>query len=247
MKLYIFRDNKINVDQFAKVKAELSSLYKTNAGVELEYVEEAYDFTTYPKEWYTPTDEGVKKTFLRDLCKQVHAKHAEDVDHVILLIHRDNWNLTGVWGWNISNQYYNYHVQQCRYDNRNTANSVGTLYHEIMHAHDRYILTYTGINISEVVKVTDWDDDVVHGGRYTNRNFGFAYIRYNENQSALKAIGTHLQVSRALRKELFSKRKRTLLEIAMLYAQLLIVKKRQQQLATLPDIAIRQTTCTRHT
>jgi hypothetical protein len=239
MKLLLLLDNKIREDQLATVKKEVAAIYKTNTGITLEFVEEWRDFSNVPKEWYDASSEGIKKSYIADATREIYRRHTEAVDQVVFFIHRDNWNLTGVWGWNLSKAYNGYGVQQCRFDNRNLANTVGTLYHELMHDHDTFIYTYKGINIETILKVKDWDDDVVHGGKYSGTTYGYGYIRHNENQAALKQIGPLLSQAIEERRKLYLKRQITMLQEIVRLQQLVIVLKRQMEARSRGDIAIR--------
>jgi hypothetical protein len=239
MKILLLCDYKIDETQLKSVKTELSGIYKTNTGIKLSFIDEWRDLSNVPKEFYTPEDEGIQKAYITKVAKEIYARYAESVDHIVFLIHRDNWNLKGVWGWNTSRVFSGYAVQQCRFDNKNLANSVGTLYHELMHDHDSFIYTYLGKKVEDAVLVDDWDDNVVHGSRYTATNFGFQYIRHNENQSALKLIGLDLALAVVERRKLYEKKLRPILEEIIRLSKILIIRKRQQMATLRGDIAIR--------
>jgi hypothetical protein len=235
MKILLLVDYKINEDQLKRMKAEVQSIYKKN-GVNISFIDEWRDLSNVPKEWYDSSAEGIKRSYIADVTKEIYARYAKDVDQVVFLIHRDHWNLTGVWGWNMSRVFNGYGVQQCRFDNRNQANSVGTMYHELMHDHDSYVYVYTGKIIEDIIKVPNWDEDLVHAGKNTGTSFGWKYIRYNENQEALKAISAVLNEAIEARQKVWLKKKVSMLEqIVKLYQQL-IVLRRQVEIQTRGDI-----------
>lgn len=226
MKILLITDYKINEEQLKSVKKSVSDIYKTNTGITLEFVDEWRDLSNVPKAWYDDEAEGIDKAYIAKVTKEVYARYREDIDQVMFLIHRDHWTLTGVWGWNLSRVYNGYGVQQCRFDNRNLVNSIGTMYHELMHDHDTFIYTYLGKNIEDSVLVKDWDDDVVHGGRYSGTTFGWKYIRHNENQEALKLIGPLLKEAVEKRRIVWLKTKLGYLqEIVRLYERVAILKR----------------------
>ena len=226
MNILILADNKINESQLKQVKAEVALIYKKNTDIKLNYVEEWRDLSNVPKEWYTSTDEGIKKSFIAETTKEIYSRYKDRLDQVVFLIHRDNWNLTGVWGWNLSKIYNGYSIQQCRFDNRNLNNSIGTLYHEFMHDHDSFIYTFLGTKIENKVLVKDWDDDVVHGGKYSKTTYGWDYIRYNENQPALELIGDDLKSAIAKKRSAYAGKEKELLQMAVILLRQLIAERR---------------------
>lgn len=238
MNILLLVDKKIRQSQLDKMKSEVASLYKTNCNITLKWFEESRDFTTIPTEWYRPEDMGIKKTHIKKVAAEIYDRYAEEIDEVVFLIHKDNWTLEGVWGWNMSNVYNGYGIQQCRFDSRNVSNSIGTLYHELHHDHDTFIYTYTGIKIERVVGVVDWDDDITHGGRYSGRDYGWDYIRYKENQDSLVQIKPFLQKAIKERRSIFTTKVGLMEKIIQLQKQL-IVLLRQKQAGLRGDLAIK--------
>jgi len=226
LKILLLVDNKIKQDQLDAVKAEVASFYQLNCKIKLAFTEERRDFSNVPKEWYDEETEGIQKKYIAEVTKELYKKYAEDIDEVVFFVHRDNWTLTGVWGWNLSKTFSGYGVQQCRFDNKNLANSVGTLYHELHHDHDTFIFTYTGVKIETIANVIDWDDDITHAGRFTGTNYGYKYIRHNENQESLKIIAPYLQQAIAKRREIWDKKKVGYLQQIIKLAEQVIVIQR---------------------
>lgn len=220
-------DNKIREDQLAQTKREVAGFYKNNAGVTIKWHEEWRDFTSYPKEVYWGGYEGLKISYISQATKEINSRWHEEIDCVVFLIHRDHWNLNGVWGWNHSATFHGYGVQQVRFDNRNVANSVGTLYHEMMHDLDTFCFTYTGQHIKTIVNVNDWDNFCVHGGRDTGEEntTEWRYIRYNENQQALKAIAGVFVNAIKKRRDLFTKRIGFMQEIIRLAEKVIVLQR----------------------
>jgi hypothetical protein len=218
---------KIREDQLAQVKKEVSAIYKKNTDVTVKFHEEWKDFTTYPKEVYWGGYEGLQRSYIQQATKEINSRWHEEIDNVVFFIHRDNWNLNGVWGWNHSAQFNGYGVQQCRFDNRNIVNSIGTLYHEMMHDHDTFVYTYTGKHIAPLINVASWDNFAVHGGRDTGEEGkdGWKYIRYNENQHALKDIASVFLEALHKRRSLFTKRVGMMQEIIRLAEQVLALQR----------------------
>lgn len=224
MNILLLLDNKINEDQLKEVKKQVSKIYKDNTGIKLYFTDEWRDFSNVPKEFYTKEEEGIKKSYLAETTKEIYSRYKDRIDHVVFFIHKDNWKLTGVWGWNTSKVFNGYGVQQCRFDTK-VVNTVGTLYHELMHDHDSFIYTYTGKVIEKMVLVKDWDDDVVHGGRYSLTNYGWKYIRYNENQPALQLIADALKEALAVKRKPISRSE--LINLALILARQLVTKRRK--------------------
>jgi hypothetical protein len=247
MNVLLLLDNKIREDQLAQVKREVAELYKNHCGITIKFFEEWRDFSNVPKEWYDAEAEGIKKSYIAEVAKEVYARYAEEIDNLVFFIHRDHWNLTGVWGWNLSQYHQGYSVQQCRFDSRNVANSIGTLYHEFTHDHDTFIYIYNNVRIAPLVGVKDWDGDFTHGGRFTGNPTPFKYIRHKENAEALSKIASELKKAYEKRRVLFLKKQLSLLQQILRLKQQLEVLYRQRTAATIKsDIAIKPKNVCRH-
>jgi hypothetical protein len=128
----------------------------------------------------------------------------------------------GIWGTNYSNIYHGYQVHYARYDRDNMANALGTLYHETMHSFDTVILTELGVNIAQMIGVSNWDKDIIHG-----KHPSYSYIRYKENLDALTYIAPYLKKAYAQRKARFDKHV-GLMKTVIQLLQTLVVLYRQQ-------------------
>jgi len=194
MKILILKDKKIDNEQLQEVERQFIDLMYENALITPVFSQEDYNFDSYPKEVSSDGDEHLPDSYLRKMIADVYKKHGETIDHIIPLIHRDNWNLNGIWGTNYSNIYNGYQVHLCRFDNRNLANSLGTIYHECMHSFDAFIKTYTGVDINKLGKFGNWDKHVVHGGRPDQVGvYKWGYIRHKENTDILAYISVSLR------------------------------------------------------
>lgn len=194
MKLFILKDTKIRQEQLDEVERQFIDLYYEHTKITPVFYHQDFDFNVYPKEASSDGDEHLTDKYLRDTVSAVFNTKKDTIDHVVLLIHRDNWNLAGIWGTNYSNIYSGYQVQACRFDNKNLANSLGTLYHEVMHSHDTFIKTYTGVDINKFGRWPNWDKNIVHGGRPDQvGTYKWTYIRHMENTDALAYIGPYLK------------------------------------------------------
>lgn len=214
MKILILKDKSVNNTLLGQVQLQVEDIYKRNTGVQLEWAIEETDYSSYEIEEYLPWRGywGLRRSDIATKMKDVYSRWREEVDVVVYLIDSSNWKLTGVWGWAISKAYSGYGVLQVRFanekshtDTRNVNNTVGTLYHELMHDHDSFVFTYTGKLVEHIVPVESWDGFCVHGGRDLGREGedGWKYIRYNENQHALKAISKEFNEALVKRRSLF--------------------------------------------
>lgn len=149
-------------------------------------------------------DYGIDKGYIKDHAQDIWERHRWDVDLVMFLVHDDSWNDSGdgIWGWNLANAHKGYEIEQVRWDPKNSANTVGTIYHEIAHSHDSFIYRNLGVWIEGIVGVSDWDRDMVHGNGHQ-----FDYIQYNENLEAIKKISTYLNQSSLKRRALQDERR----------------------------------------
>jgi hypothetical protein len=220
MKVLLLTDKTINKTLLGQVQLQIANNYKD---LNMEFITEDFDFTTYPIEQYWGGYFGIQQAWLRARCADVYKRWAEEVDVVVFLIASPNWKLDDpaivgdkpVWGWNISNQFSGYGVQQVRFaqvpnhtDQRNVNNSAGTLYHELHHDHDTYVFVNTGKVIENIVGVRDWDNDITHGG-----SPDWAYIRtVSDNVASINRIMPNLIESRDARKRVFLTKKVGLLQ-----------------------------------
>lgn len=211
MRFVILKDIKITETEWLKLAQEFTDFIKSNTGLTPIFFIEPKDYTVVPTELDSDGDLKPSVAYLKSLTRGVHDKYGDyGIDSVVMLVHRDNWIFTGIWGSNFSNLYYKYHVHLCRFDNKNVANSLGTLYHEWMHSLDSLIATHTGIDINKYFLTTkcfaDWDNTCVHGNRFKGcSQTPYKYIKWKDNTDALKMIAPDLKVAYAKRKEMYLK------------------------------------------
>ena len=109
-----------------------------------------------------PTEQG-KKESERDygirITADVRKKYGDTVDLVQVVFTTKDWPLDS----NISGKQYNdsFNDYQLAFvkEGRDCA---GTATHENAHSWDNLCWIYLGVNLSQVVGVNDWDDDIVH-------------------------------------------------------------------------------------
>lgn len=212
MRHVIYLDNKITDKQFEQWKTEDIWFWETFADITPLYWVIRQDFSDYPVEPDFDGDARPTRAFMKSLTDNVYTRYSKDgTDFILLLVHDSNWqsagelfevfkkkhNITkpkGIWGTNMSNVYHNYHVQYCRWDSKNMANTFGTLYHERHHALDALIATETGVNVNPILKVKAWDSGCTHGGEKP-----WQYIRHKENTDSIETITPHLKEALAKR------------------------------------------------
>lgn len=230
MKILLLKDKKIRSQDLSIVIREVSDIYKQAANIDLTFYTEDWDYTEYPTSVYPGYGDvtGIDYAYLRKHTSDVYSRWSESVDHVVFLIHRDNWTLKRVWGWNISTYFSGYSVAQVRFDHKNLANSVGTLYHELMHDHDAMVYTYTGEVLEDfVTNTSDWDRDVVHGGRDYGGHATWEYIRYKENQAALTMAAPHIRKAAEKRHAVYTKKKLAKMQEIIRLGNMAVVLLRQ--------------------
>lgn len=205
MRHVVFLDLKITQAAFDRWKAEDILFWKA-IGIKPQYWVIRQDFSDYPVEPDADGDARPTRAFMRKLTDDVHAKYQRDgTDFVMLLVHEKNWKSSGplfeefkkkhgivkprgIWGFNLSNVFHNYHLQYCRWASRNHANIFGTIYHERHHALDALIRTETGVNVNPLINVKSWDSGCTHGEEKP-----WHFIRHKENIKSLEAIAPHLK------------------------------------------------------
>lgn len=232
MRLLILKDTKIAAKQLSNVLEDFSSFVKQNTDITPEFYIEDEDYSKVPT---TPDADGDLKPsheYLTALTTKAHSKYGNyGVDSVVILVHRDNWVFKGIWGTNWSNVYRKYHVHLVRYDDRNLANSFGTLYHEWMHSLDALIKVHTGFEIDTLFADTscwvNWDSTVVHANRFRGcSDMPYTYIRYKENTDALRLIAPYLRDAYKVRKEHYLAPYRTVQLKVIEFLRILINRKR---------------------
>jgi len=204
MRFVILKDVKITDTQLTELQKEFSAFVSQYTGITPTFYVMHEDFTKVPT---TPDGDGDLKpttTFTKSLIDKVYAKYGYwGIDHVVLLVHRDNWIFTGIWGTNWSNIYHQYHVHLCRFDSNNIANSLGTLYHEWMHSLDALIKTHTGTDVTPLFGLS-YDKYIVHGGRPgAEGTTKWKYIKWKDNSEAMTILAPHLKAAYKVRKELY--------------------------------------------
>jgi len=218
MNILCLKDNKIDDAELKEVYHEVFEIYRDNSSVEPQLFTEARDFTDLPFVDYWKDAPGIDKSHIKSVTKDIKKRWGYEVDLVDFMVHEENWEPMeeGIYGWNIASSFSGYEVEQTRFDAVNHANSVGTLYHEIMHSHDSFVKRMVNTVIEKQIGVDDWDDVVVHGN-----GEGYEYIRYKENKEVLQQISTELASSFAKRRELQKEREQELLKLKGLLQRLL--------------------------
>ena len=175
MRLVIKQDFLITKEESEELQRRITDLYYENAHITPEFYIEKTDYSNYPT--YIDSDGDIRptSTYLKSFSDDVFSRYGEwGTDHIIVLIHEDNWKsdtdfIKGIWGTSYSNLWgHSYHLQYVRYDRDNMANSEGTFYHELMHSHDNLIKTTLGEEIDKLF-TTEIDDD----GKYIKGTLKF--------------------------------------------------------------------------
>ena len=198
MRTALIKDIEIPQNEFDEVIAQVKDIYQKNAGVDLEIDVLEWSIPNLPFVEYYGGNFGISFNYLDLVARMIEASYGKKYDQITICVSAQNWTPKTVWGWNISAGIRGYEVQQCRFDTASTrkptriANSVGVIYHEMMHSHDGFCYRMLGSVIERypALKVTDFDEDVVHG-----RSEHWEYIRHKENTEALKIIKYALQAS----------------------------------------------------
>lgn len=222
MRLLILKDKDIKETDLNIVLDGIDEIYHSNADIDITFTINEHDYTEVSGE-QRYTFDSLPYGYIKKEVDRVHKRDNYAFDHIIFLVHRDNWRYQDkrVWGENFSNVFYDYHVEIVRFDNKNLANSIGTMYHEIHHSHDALIETELGVKVESIVEVDDWDSGITHGGESP-----WEYIRYKENTRSLYKIKSLLKKAYENRKQRHLKVKVGMLQqIVKLMQQLVILKR----------------------
>ncbi len=196
MRHLLLVDKIIPEENLQKWIKEDTGFWQSFAIIKPEYYIERHDFTDYPIELDSDGDVRPSTKWLKDMTDNIHKSyHDFGTDFVMILIHQSNWQSGKIWGTNWSNKYRNYHVQYCRWDKSNSANTFGTLYHERHHALDALIATEIGVDVKPLVNVNAWDNGITHG-----KEKPWEYIRWKQNTDSIEKIAVPLREALAKRK-----------------------------------------------
>ena len=220
MRLVIRKDKKITAEEMDQLRREFTKLYKKNAGVTPEFYIEEHDYTNYPTYVDSDGDKRPTERFLKDISSGVYDRYGEfGTDHIVVLVHEDNWRSPSIWGVAYSNLWHTYQVTYCRFDKDNSANSLGTLHHEVMHTLDMLVKTTIGVNLDKIdIFAPDWDQQVVHG-----KGANYSYIRHKDNLDALQYISPYLQEAYAKRRSMHEKHIGKMKQLVQLLQQLIVL------------------------
>lgn len=213
MKFLALVDESIDLNEAKEVAHQFTNFYQVHTSLVPQFLFEPFTYKNIPLEADNDGDLKPTRAWFKKTIQCIYDAHGDSIDHVVLWVHRDNWTFKGIWGSNFSNIWNGYHVQLCRFDDRNQANSFGTLYHEVMHSHDALIYTMLGEPVNLPLS---YDKFYVHGGRPDNEGTTqWKYIRHQENTDALRLIASQLKRAYAKRRELYRlKQKKTIVYLA---------------------------------
>ena len=198
MRLLILKDQDITTEELDELQRQFTDLMYEHTSITPTYYVEEKDFSAVPLETDADGDTKPSYAYRKSLTDDIYKRYKEfGVDHIIMLVHRDNWTFKGIWGVNWSNLFHSYHFSLCRFDSKNVANSLGTVYHEVHHSFDALIATTLNININPILKVSNYDAEITHG-----KGQGWEYIRYKENTKSLETMSGYLRASYDKRQEL---------------------------------------------
>lgn len=206
MRTLILLDEDADRKKVEKALSEVASIFKINTGIVCEWHFEVRDFYSLRFEDYYNGNYGMNRADIAADTKKLWEAWRHEIDNVLYLVHDQAWTpgrmSNRIWGWNLAGAINGYNVQQCRYDPKNNVNNVGTIYHEIMHCQDSFVWAQLAVDINKLgFSWTNWDEDVVHG-----RGSEWDYIRYSENQAALKSIGTYVSMALKKRVDIYTTR-----------------------------------------
>lgn len=226
MRIVQKQDFRIKDEDSDELQRQFIDFIFEHTGITPEFFVEKVDYSSVPTEVDPDGDVKPSHLYRKEMADDVYKRYQEfGTDHIVMLVHENNWIFKGIWGQNWSNVFHSYHFEICRYDRDNMVNSFNTLVHEVLHSLDAVIKSSMGVDINPIVeawirkeyankkdvisyldaKGFNWDRDLVHG----NLRPPFGYIgRANiEWQSivgkVLKLVSPHLRASYSKRKTLY--------------------------------------------
>jgi hypothetical protein len=119
------------------------------------------DYEHVPWESYKDGALGIEKRWIKNDLTRLYANHGEFIDIVAYAVPEPYWEngTRAIWGWHVGRQIRDYEViiYQMRPDYFDTAE------HEVFHCLDDIVWEYLGYSLEDVLGVSDYDQDVIHG------------------------------------------------------------------------------------
>lgn len=233
MRHTILLDNKITDKEFDNWTKEDCAFWEKYAGITPTYGVIRQDYSSYPT--YIDSDGDIRPTaaYLQSLNDQVVSKYGEyGTDFIIVAVHETNWRsdtptTKGIWGTNYSYRFGKQHLQYCRWDKDNSANTFGTMYHERHHALDALVAVEAGLDVRDYLDVELYDREITHG--YGAK---WDYIRWKENTKSLETMAPFLKLAFAKRlqkhEDFLNAKRKTIIELAKQVIYLLKMKLNQK-------------------
>ena len=229
MRITILKDTKISETEVLELQRQFEDIF---FGFEIQWFVHDRDYVFYPT--YVDNQGHImpSQSFRIDETDFVFNKYGKwGTDHVVTLIHKDNWKSdppgpnNGIWGLNVSNVFHGYQWHYCRFDPEYLdTHSIGTFYHEIMHNVDALVKVETGVDVASLLSISDWDNEVVHGN-----NPNYVYInRKDHNVQVLDYVTPYLLQSYANRKERFNQEYQGLQKTILQLLKTVLVLLRQK-------------------
>lgn len=221
MRLVVLLDTKIDKDEALALLDEYADFYKDEFDIDTTFWVERRDFTTVPTEPDRDGDLKPTDAYRKSLETDVHKRYGDyGTDRIIMWVHQDNFLYRGIWGSAWAYNFYKYSFELCRWDKRNSVNTINTLSHEGYHPIDTLIKRELGIDINPIIKkwieengTADdkayvakngflWDRDFVHGGLPSAPYVGGrGYTRSKENLQIINVIAPLVKQAYQSRKE----------------------------------------------
>ena len=165
MRLTVKKDFLIKDEEMNELERQFTDLIYEHTGITPTFYIEEIDYSSVPLRTDPDGDKKPTHAYRKEITDEVYSRYGEfGTDHIILLVHEDNWTFKGIWGQNWSNVYHSYHLELCRFDKDIMANCLGTLYHEVMHSLDALIKVTVSVDVDKLFGF-DYDKFCVHGGR----------------------------------------------------------------------------------
>lgn len=220
MRAVIVIDQKIDKEEALSLFKDYGDWYESQTTIPCTFWLERRDFSQVPTMVESDGDMKPTEEYRKMLTDDVHKRYNDyGTDHVVMMVHEDNFLYRGIWGQAWAYIYRKYMFELCRWDKDNKVNTLNTTIHEIEHTADRLIKEELGININPIIERWlrqeykndpvaiayldtngfDYDRDYVHGNSPM-----FAYIGkkgYKRDGRMLKFLAPYLKKAYQARKD----------------------------------------------
>jgi len=151
-------------DTFVRALELLRQDYEVVDGLTLSFEFEYTSFDDVPWEdyWGDGKSFGLNIGWIKKKHKALKNKYGEEFASVMYLVSPENWKAPSIGGWNLGQFFSGMSAQICKgYMTERSSYLVFSM--ELAHALNEQVYREIGVRLRDVLKVDNWDYEVIHG------------------------------------------------------------------------------------